>query len=35
MLVFINGKNAKSLMKQEYLLREGDEVTLVPMVAGG
>ena len=35
MLILINGKNAKSLMKQGYLLRDGDEVTLVPMVAGG
>ena len=35
MLILINGKNAKSLMKQGYLLRDGDEVALVPMVAGG
>jgi molybdopterin converting factor small subunit len=35
MLILINGKNAKFLMKQGYLLRDGDEVTLVPMVAGG
>ena len=35
MLIFINGKAAKSLMSQGYLLRDGDEVTLVPMVAGG
>jgi molybdopterin converting factor small subunit len=35
MLIFINGKNPKSLMKQGYLLCNGDEVTLVPMVAGG
>ena len=35
MQIFINGKNAKYLMKQEYLLRDDDEVTLVPMVAGG
>jgi molybdopterin converting factor small subunit len=35
MLILINGKTAKSLMKQGYLLNDGDEVTLVPMVAGG
>ena len=35
MLIFINGKTAQSLMKQGYLLRDGDEVMLVPMVAGG
>ena len=35
MLILINGKNVKFLMKQGYLLRDGDEVTLVPMVAGG
>jgi molybdopterin converting factor small subunit len=35
MLIFINGENVKSLMKQGYLLRDGDVVTLVPMVAGG
>ena len=35
MLIFINGKKAHSLMNQGYLLRDGDEVMLVPMVAGG
>jgi molybdopterin converting factor small subunit len=35
MLIFINGKKAHSLMKQGYLLVDGDEVMLVPMVAGG
>ena len=35
MLIFINGENVKSLMKQGYLLRDGDVVTVVPMVAGG
>ena len=35
MLILINGKNAKFLIKQGYLLRDGDEVTLVPVVAGG
>jgi molybdopterin converting factor small subunit len=35
MMIFINGKNANSLIKQGYLLRDDDEVTLVPVVAGG
>jgi len=35
MLIIINGRSARSLMNQGYLLREGDEVTLVPVVAGG
>ncbi|UCF94830.1 MAG: MoaD/ThiS family protein [Desulfobacterales bacterium] len=35
MMIFINGKNARSLMQQGYLLRDDDEVTLVPVVAGG
>jgi molybdopterin converting factor small subunit len=35
MLILINGKNANSLMRQDYLLCDGDEVTLVPVVAGG
>jgi molybdopterin converting factor small subunit len=35
LMIFINGKNANSLIKQGYLLGDDDEVTLVPVVAGG
>jgi molybdopterin converting factor small subunit len=35
MHVFINGVVAQKLIKEDYLLRDGDEVTLVPVVAGG
>jgi molybdopterin converting factor small subunit len=35
MHIFVNGVLAQKLIKEDYLLRDGDEVTLVPVVAGG
>ena len=35
MSVLVNGTRAQGLVQQGYLLRDGDEITLVPVVAGG
>jgi molybdopterin converting factor small subunit len=35
MSVLVNGTRTQGLVQQGYLLRDGDEITLVPVVAGG
>jgi len=35
MIVLVNGTSARRLINDKYSLRDGDEITLVPVVAGG